>query len=75
MAPDQDGVEQRWAVEWSGTTQLAEAGVKGDTFKVGDQVIVVARPSRVPGEYRALMLRLTRPSDGFSWGGRGQTVE
>src|SRR5262245_54062615 len=26
-APDQNGVAQRWAVEWSGTTQLGAAGV------------------------------------------------
>jgi hypothetical protein len=76
QAPDQNGVAQRWAVEWAGTGQLAEAGVQRDTLKVGDQVVIVGRPSRVPGEYRALMVRLTRPSDGFTWGGRaGQVVD
>lgn len=76
QAPDQNGQEQRWAVEWAGTGQLAEAGVQRDTLKVGDNVVIVGRPSRVRGEYRALMVRLTRPSDGFSWGGRaGQVVD
>jgi hypothetical protein len=76
QAPDAQGAQQRWAVEWAGTGQLAEAGVQRDTLKVGDQVVIVARPSRVPGEYRALMVRLTRPSDGFTWGGRaGQVVD
>ena len=76
QAPDQNGVQQRWAVEWAGTGQLAEAGVQRDTLKVGDQVVIVGRPSRVNGEYRALMVRLTRPSDGFTWGGRaGQVVD
>jgi hypothetical protein len=76
QAPDQNGVQQRWAVEWAGTGQLAEAGVQRDTLKVGDQVVIVGRPSRVHGEYRALMVRLTRPSDGFTWGGRaGQVVD
>ena len=75
-APDKDGVTQRWAVEWAGTAQLAGAGVNRETLKVGDQVVVVGRPSRVTGEYRALMVRLTRPADGFTWGGRaGQTVD
>ena len=75
QAPDAQGVPQRWAVEWSGTSQLTEAGVKRDTLKVGDEVRVVGRPSRVPGEYRVLMVSLKRPSDGFSWGGSGQAVD
>ena len=76
QAPDQSGTQQRWAVEWAGTGQLADAGVQRDTLKVGDAVVIVGRPSRVRGEYRALMVRLTRPSDGFSWGGRaGQVVD
>jgi hypothetical protein len=76
QAPDQSGEQQRWAVEWAGTGQLAEAGVQRDTLKVGDSVVIVGRPSRVRGEYRALMVRLTRPSDGFTWGGRaGQVVD
>ena len=73
-APDPAGVQQRWAIEWGGTAQLSGAGVQRDTLKVGDQVAVVGRPSRVPGEYRVLMVRLTRPSDGFSWGSRGGQV-
>ena len=76
QAPDQEGAPQRWAVEWAGTGQLAQAGIQHDTLKVGDQVVIVGRPSRVRGEYRALMVRLTRPADGFNWGGRaGQVVE
>jgi hypothetical protein len=75
MAADDKGVEQRWAVEWSGTTQLGSSGVNKETLKVGDHVIIMARPSRVPGEFRALMLTLKRPSDGFAWGSAGQTVD
>jgi hypothetical protein len=67
-APDAAGVSQRWAVEWGGTGQLAQAGVKRDSLKVGEKVKIVARPSRVPGEYRVLMVNLTRPADGFTWG-------
>jgi hypothetical protein len=74
QAPDEKGVQHRWAVEWSGTGQLAEAGVTRDTLKVGDAVSIVGRPSRVPGEYRVLMVSLKRPSDGFTWGGRGGLV-
>jgi hypothetical protein len=67
-APDADGMPQRWAVEWGGTAQLTTQGVKRDSLKVGDKVVIVGRPSRVPGEYRLLMVNLTRPADGFTWG-------
>ena len=49
-AADAKGQPQRWAVEWAGTGQLADAGVKSDTLKVGDQVQIVGRPSRVRNE-------------------------
>jgi len=75
MAADDKGVQQRWAVEWSGTTQLGAQGVNRETLKVGDDVVINARPSRVTGEYRALMIKLKRTSDGFSWGSPGQTVD
>jgi Family of unknown function (DUF6152) len=67
-APDASGAVQRWAVEWGGTSQLAGAGVKRDSLKIGDHVVINGRPSRVPGEFRMLMVNLTRPSDGFNWG-------
>jgi hypothetical protein len=75
MATDDKGVPQRWAVEWSGTTQLGSQGVNRETLKIGDEVVIVARPSRVAGEYRALMIKLKRTSDGFTWGSPGQTVD
>jgi len=75
MATDEKGVEQRWAVEWSGTTQLSAQGVNRESLKIGDEVVINARPSRVTGEYRALMIKLKRTSDGFSWGSPGQTVD
>ena len=75
-APDQTGVQQRWAVEWAGTTQLDNAGVKRDSLHVGDEIVIVGRPSRVPGEYRLLMVSLKRPVDGFTWGTRsGEVVD
>jgi hypothetical protein len=75
-APDDHGVTQRWAVEWAGTAQLGAQGVKRESLKVGDEITITARPSRVPGEYRALMLSLRRPLDGFAWGARtGEIVD
>ena len=46
----------------------AQQGVKRESLKVGDEIVIMARPSRVPGEYRALMVSLRRPLDGFTWG-------
>ena len=75
-APDEKGLQQRWAVEWAGTSQLDSAGVKRDTLRVGDDIVVVGRPSRVAGEYRLLMVSLKRPLDGFTWGTRsGEIVD
>jgi Family of unknown function (DUF6152) len=75
-APDQNGAQQRWAIEWAGTTQLDNSGVKRDSLRVGDEITVVGRPSRVPGEYRLLMVSLKRPLDGFTWGTRaGEVVD
>jgi hypothetical protein len=71
---DDKGMPQRWAVEWSGGGQLANQGVTKESLKVGDQVVIMGRPSRVPGEFRALMVTLKRPVDGFTWGGRGGQV-
>ena len=76
QAPDDKGVAQRWAVEWSGTGQLGGQGITRETLRVGDQIVIVGRPSRVPGEFRLLMVSLKRPLDGFSWGARsGEAVD
>jgi hypothetical protein len=76
QAPDPAGAEQRWAVEWAGTSQLSNSGVSRESLKVGDDVVIVGRPSRVPGEYRLLMVTLKRPVDGFTWGTKGgETVD
>ena len=52
QAPDENGATQRWAVEWSGTAQLANNGITRDTLHVGDAVVIVgpavARAGRVP---------------------------
>jgi hypothetical protein len=76
QAPDQKGVQQRWAIEWAGTSQLGSSGVGRESLRVGDEINIVGRPSRVPGEYRLLMVTLKRPRDGFTWGTRaGEVVD
>ena len=75
-APDENGVVQRWSVEWGGPASLAGQGVQRDTFKIGDHVIITGLLSRTPGEYRVKMNTLKRPSDGLTWGTKaGETVD
>ena len=71
---DPDGKVQRWSLEWGGAAQLAGQGVNEKTLKVGDHVVITGRPSRTPGEYRALVQTIS--AEGFSWGrGRGEVVD
>ena len=75
-AKDDKGVTRRWAFEGAAATQLTNQGVSRDTFKVGDPVKVLANPSRDPEAYRGRMIKITRTTDGKSWGSRpGETFE
>ena len=73
---NENGKVERWSVEWAGSSQLANSGVKQETLKIGDSLVIVGNPSRVPGEFRMLMVNLKRPLDGFSWGTKpGEKVD
>lgn len=75
-APDENGVMQRWSLEWRSAGSLGQQGIKRDTLKAGDEVVVTANPSRTPGDHRGALLTLHRKSDGFGWGTRpGEVVE
>jgi Family of unknown function (DUF6152) len=66
---DEKGNVVRWAVEWGGGGQLGSKGITRDTLKPGDHVIVVGSPGRNPDDHRMRMINVTRPSDGWKWGG------
>jgi hypothetical protein len=68
-APDEKGVMQRWAVEWGAGGQLGRQGVTRETLKPGDHVVIVGNPGRNPEDHRLRMVNITRPSDGWKWGG------
>ena len=75
-AKDENGEVHRWSVEGAGAGQFAQQGVTRDSFKVGDPVKVIANPARSPDSYRARMIKITRTTDGKSWGGRpGEVVD
>lgn len=67
---NENGVMQRWGVEWGGAGQLAGQGITRESLKVGDEVIIIGAPGRNPADHRLRMNTLVRPSDGFSWGSR-----
>ena len=77
-AEDSEGTLQRWAVEAASAAQFAQQGVNRNSFRVGDPVEVFANPARSATviSYRARLLKITRTTDGQSWGGRpGETFQ
>jgi hypothetical protein len=71
MAPGKDGKLQRWSIEWGAISQLNRQGVERYTLKPGDHVQIAGAPSRSE-DYKLLMRRLVRPSDGFKWAAQVQ---
>ena len=70
--PDENGVAQRWAVEWGAGLQLNQQGVMRDTLRVGDHVIIEGNPGRNPQDHRLRMRSILRPADGWKWSGTFQ---
>ena len=66
---------QRWADRRRDRPRsLRSKGIDKDAFKIGDPVEVVANPSRSPNSTRARLIKITRTTDGKSWGTQGETV-
>jgi hypothetical protein len=75
-APDDKGETRRWSIEGASGAQFARSGITAETFKVGDPVKVLGNPARDVTSYRARLIKITRTSDGKSWGGApGEVVE
>jgi hypothetical protein len=76
---DAKGTTQRWAIEGPSATQFAEQFAQGgekNVFKVGDPVEVIANPARSPNSTRGRLIKVTRTTDGKSWGNSpGETVQ
>src|ERR1700734_3113291 len=64
-AKDENGVVQRWSLEWRSSGQLGQQGIKRDTLKVGDEVEITINPSRTAADHRGALKTLHRKSDGF----------
>jgi len=71
---DPSGAPQRWTIEGASAQQFAQQGFDRDAFKVGDPVEIVGNPSRSPNSTRARLIRITRTTDGKTWGSRAGEV-
>jgi hypothetical protein len=69
MAPDKDGVMQRWAVEWGGGRSLASDHISSDTLRPGDKVVIKGSPARNAADHRLRMSSIERTSDHWKWSG------
>lgn len=70
-----DGASERWTIEGASAQQFAQQGFDRDAFKVGDPVEIIGNPSRSPNATRARLIKITRTTDGRTWGGRtGEVV-
>lgn len=71
---DADGSAHRWTIEGASAQQFAQQGFDRDAFKVGDPVEIIGNPSRSPNSTRARLIRITRTTDGRTWGSRAGEV-
>ena len=71
-----DGSATIYVVEWGSAAQLNGQGVKRDTLKPGDMVVISGNPGRNAADHRMRLLTFKRPRDGWSWGVLpGQTAD
>jgi hypothetical protein len=63
---DAGGANRRWKMELDNRSELAEIGVRNDTLKVGDRVLVSGSPGRTD-PLLMYVWKLDRPADGFQY--------
>ena len=68
-APDEKGEMQIWVIEGAAPAELNEQGLKTNSFRPGDHVIVTGQPGRIAEDHRLLLESVLRTSDGFKWQG------
>jgi DNA/RNA endonuclease YhcR with UshA esterase domain len=66
-APDGAGTFEVWALEFPSAGSLAKSGIKLDTLKNGDALVVTLHPSFTSGDHRGVLSTLHRESDGLTW--------
>jgi hypothetical protein len=66
MDEDRDGTSERWTLEMDNRSELAGIGVKADTLKTGDRIVVTGSLARSLAR-QLYISQLDRPSDGFRY--------
>jgi thiamine monophosphate kinase len=70
LAPDENGNEVRWAVEWAAAGALQRENVATrELLRPGDEVIIKGAPGRNPQDHKLRLNHIERPADGWTWGG------
>jgi flagellar biosynthesis/type III secretory pathway M-ring protein FliF/YscJ len=57
---DQEGKTAQWVGEMASVTSMIADGMTKDSLKIGDEITVVAFPSRNPGSTEALIKKITK---------------
>ena len=57
---DQSGKTTQWVGEMASLTSMIADGMTKDSLKIGDEIVVVAFPSKNPGSTEALIRKITK---------------
>ena len=72
-AMDKAGQMRTVSAEWGNPRRLTADGIKQDTLRAGDWLILTGSPSRDPSEYRMHLKGIERPVNGWRWGRSSKT--
>jgi hypothetical protein len=57
---DQGGKTTQWVGEMASPTSMIAEGMTKDSLKTGDEITVIAFPSKIPGSTEALIKKITK---------------
>ena len=60
------GATQQWRLEMDNRSELVAIGIRAETFRAGDRLVVSGSLAR-DGSNSLYLLHLTRPADGFEY--------
>jgi hypothetical protein len=68
----EDEQKKRWDVEWParGILPLRMRGIRQDSLRYGDTVVITGNPTRDPAVHRIKVQTLRRSDGLFTWGNR-----
>ena len=58
-----------WVIEWNAGGMLGKHGVRHETLKPGDRVVITGSPGRIAADHRLRLRTIARPKDGWRWEG------